>query len=700
MVQSLTPASLPPSLSRYDLRLGIDTGGTYTDAVLVNNADHVVAGVKALTTHSDLAVGIRAALARLPRSELDSVVLVSLSTTLATNAVVEGRGAPVGLILAGYSSAQAERAHIEQIVPDSHLLLLDGSHDATGSESAPLDLDTARTAVFEWSSKISASGVSAIFGVRNPTHEIALREMIRAQTNLPITCGHELASSLDAPRRAVTVAINASLIPFISKLIRSVQEILGNLSVDAPLMVVKGDGSLVRAEIALQRPVETVISGPAASVIGACHLSRSRTAIIADMGGTTTDIAIVTNGQPDISDRAALIGDWRPMVETIRVLSVGLGGDSEARFKGGRGLALGPRRVVPMSLLGHEYPTVLADLEAQLSAPPTLRSNRFALQLHVDQSQLTQMSQLEREVWQRLAEGPLEMETLNQENRQQAKAIAALVRKGIAIYSGFTPSDAAHVLQHADHWSKTSAELAAKIWAKQMRHVYGWGAFQPGDAKAPSRVVHDMVIRQIMNNLVSACLSVGGNDEHPTELRRISEILTSWLTTTKSAKPKLFSVHFQQDRKLIAVGAPAHLYYPVVSGNLGLNLEIPVHADVANAVGAVVGSVTQREHMSITQPTLGLFRVHDDQGPVDFTQLKDAIQFAESATATRARSKAHSAGAATIELVTKRMQTSVEPDDLSGEVFFECRVTSTASGRPSVSESPGEHPAVAPSQEN
>ena len=150
MVQSLTPASLPPSLSRDDLRLGIDTGGTYTDAVLVNNADHVVAGVKALTTHSDLAVGIRAALARLPRSELDSVVLVSLSTTLATNAVVEGRGAPVGLILAGYSSTQVERAHIEEIVPDSHLLLLDGSHDATGSESTPLDLDTARAAVLGW----------------------------------------------------------------------------------------------------------------------------------------------------------------------------------------------------------------------------------------------------------------------------------------------------------------------------------------------------------------------------------------------------------------------------------------------------------------------------------------------------------------------------------------------------------------------
>jgi N-methylhydantoinase A/oxoprolinase/acetone carboxylase beta subunit len=696
VVHSLTPVSPPHSLPRSGIRLGIDTGGTYTDAVLVNNADHVVAAVKALTTHSDLAVGIRSALARLPQSELGSVGLVSLSTTLATNAVVEGRGAPVGLILAGYSSAQVKRTHLEQIVRAGYLLLLDGSHDATGSESAPLDLDTARTAIFGWSSKVSAIGVSAIFGVRNPAHEIALREMIRAHTNLPITCGHELASSLDAPRRAATVAINASLIPFISKLIRSVQKILGDLNIGAPLMVVKGDGSLVRAKIALQRPVETVISGPAASVIGACHLSRSQTAIIADMGGTTTDIAIVTDGEPDISDQAALIGDWRPMVETIRVLSVGLGGDSEARFKGGRGLALGPRRVVPMSLLGHQYPRVLADLEAQLSAPPTPRSNRFALQLHADQNQLTQMSPIEREVWQLLAEGPLEMERLSQENRQQAKAIATLVRKGIAIYSGFTPSDAAHVLQYTDHWSKNSAELAAKIWARQIRHVYGWGTFQQGDAKAPARVVHEMVVRQIMRNLVSACLSVEGNDEHSTDLRRISEILTSWLTTTRSTSPKLFSVHFQKDRNLIAVGAPAQLYYPDVSGNLGLSLEIPAHADAANAVGAVVGSVTQREHMSITQPTLGLFRAHDKHGPADFTLLKDAIQFAESTTATRARVKAQSAGAATIETVTEHMQTSVEPDDLSAEVFFECRVTSTASGRPSMSTRPGERPAIAP----
>ena len=137
------------------------------------------------------------------------------------------------------------------------------------------------------------------------------------------------------------------------------------------------------------------------------------------------------------------------------------------------------------------------------------------------------------------------MEGLSQGNRQQAKAVATLVRKGIAIYSGFTPTDAAHVLQYTDHWSKDTAELAAKIWAKQMRQVYGWGTYQPGDAKAPSRLVHEMVIRRVMNNLVRACLSVEGADEHPMDLRRVSEILTNWLTAARNTKTKLFSVHFQ-----------------------------------------------------------------------------------------------------------------------------------------------------------
>lgn len=344
---------------RRNLRLGIDTGGTYTDVAIIDASDRVITFGKALTRQTDLAVGIDEALSQLPITMISEINLVSLSTTLATNAVVEGRGAPVGLLLAGYKTPQVEKSRIETVVRKGQYVLLEGCHDAIGDEKTPLDVKSAIKALQSWRTRVSAIGISGIFSVRNPAHEITLRELATTYTNLPITCGHELASLLDAPRRAVTVAINASLIPFISDLIASVQEILIERSIIAPLMIVKGDGSLVKADIALHRPVETVISGPAASVIGACHLSQAKNSIVADMGGTTTDISIVNEGRLNISEQETVIGDWRPMVEAIKIVSVGLGGDSEARYKGGHGLALGPHRVIPMSLLGHQYPNVL-----------------------------------------------------------------------------------------------------------------------------------------------------------------------------------------------------------------------------------------------------------------------------------------------------------------------------------------------------
>ena len=111
--------------------------------------------------------------------------------------------------------------------------------------------------------------------MRNSDHEVKLRNLVSSLTGKPVTCGHELASQLDAPRRALTVAFNASLIPYIDELIRAIKLILGERNIRAPLMMVKGDGSLISAETALARPVETILSGPAASVMGAAQAAAS-----------------------------------------------------------------------------------------------------------------------------------------------------------------------------------------------------------------------------------------------------------------------------------------------------------------------------------------------------------------------------------------------------------------------------------------
>ena len=463
------------ALNSETLRLGIDTGGTYTDAVLLAGDGSIVGAAKSLTTHHSLSHGIDAVLNQLPQDQLDRVSLVSVSTTLATNAVVEGRGTPVCLLLAGYNAKQVNRAQLEQIVRGGFCELLSGGHTAGGSEQNPLDVVAAQEIILARQTDVAAFGISSVFGVRNPDHELRLRDLVRSLTDKPVTCGHELASQLDAPRRALTVAFNASLIPYIDELIRSIELILSQRHIRAPLMMVKGDGSLISAKAARTRPVETILSGPAASVIGAAQLNHHDDAIIADMGGTTTDIAIVTNGKPVISAQATIIGEWRPMIEAVRVFSIGLGGDSEARFQGGVGLAIGPRRVVPMSLMGHHHPDLLERLKLRAGGSVSPRSIRFAIPLYAEASQKARFSEAETDAWQQMNEAPLDLEMIANTDRGLARAVARLVRDGIAIYSGFTPTDAAHVLGKSDHWSTPAAQYAALIWAKQMRQIYEIG---------------------------------------------------------------------------------------------------------------------------------------------------------------------------------------------------------------------------------
>ncbi|RLA08042.1 MAG: hydantoinase/oxoprolinase family protein, partial [Gammaproteobacteria bacterium] len=386
------------------LRLGIDTGGTFTDAVLVDDKKHIVAAEKSLTTRFDLTIGIGDVIDKLSKAMLARVSMVSLSTTLTTNSVVEDLGAPVCVLLPGYNEAQVKQSGLLEILPAQLVVILEGGFDAVGQEHQALNLEHARKAIVKLQDQVSAFAISSMFGIRNSSHENALKSMVTELTGMPVICGYELASSLGAPRRALTAALNARMVPPVKELIASVSEILERHQIDAPLMIVKGDGSLASMDNAIEKPIGTVLSGPAASVIGACALSGLENAIVADMGGTTTDIAIVRNGQPELCKDGATIGDWQPMIEAVRVNSVGLGGDSEVRFGGHKGLIIGPRRVVPTSLLAHLYPEVIPKLEAQLSGMVSASSNRFVMRLENNQALLKQLNSVEREAWESLSD--------------------------------------------------------------------------------------------------------------------------------------------------------------------------------------------------------------------------------------------------------------------------------------------------------
>jgi len=663
------------------LRLGIDTGGTFTDAVLVDDSKQIVNAEKSLTTRFDLSLGIGDVIDRLPAAALTRVSMVSLSTTLTTNSVVEDLGAPVCVLLPGYSEEQVRQSGLLEILPAQLVVTLPGGFDAVGCEHKPLDEDGAREAIEKLKGQVSAFAISSMFGTRNSSHENRLKQLVTELSHMPVICGHELASSLGAPRRALTAALNARMVPPIKELITSVQKILKHHAIDAPLMLVKGDGSLANLENAIEKPIGTVLSGPAASVIGACRLSGLDNAIIADMGGTTTDIAIVSNGQPELCDDGARIGDWQPMVEAVRVNSIGLGGDSELRFGGHKGLSVGPRRVVPTSLLAHLYPEVIPKLESQLAGMASARSNRFVMRLENNQALLTQLNTVELEAWDLLSDKPVELDAIVQQDRTYARALAKLKRLGLAIYSGFTPTDAVHVLGINSHWSKPAAELSARIWMRQMRFLYGYGKWDSDDVEAACTQVYDLVTATIRRLLVEVGLNEFDLAGKSGKTSGIVDTITRMVVGghQPQGRKALFNLDFASDYPIVAVGAPAASYYRDVADSMFIGLHLPQHGDVANAFGAVMGSVIQRAQITVTQPQHGTFCLFHGDQPKVFDNLDAARQEAQQIASEVARQKALEAGAIDPSVTLEFNDVHVQ-DEIDGELFLESTVIATAIG--------------------
>jgi N-methylhydantoinase A/oxoprolinase/acetone carboxylase beta subunit len=657
--------------------LGIDTGGTYTDAVLFDDETRdVLATAKSLTTKHDLSICVTeatdAALAHAPDLDPSTIALVSLSTTLATNALVEQHGFPVALVLIGQDEKALDRAGLRAALGSDPVVFLEGGHGTDGKERAPLNLEAAGAEIDGLVGKASAVAVCGYFGVRNPTHEIAVRDTIRQRTGLPVTCAHELASALDAPRRALTALLNARLVPLIQQLIHAVGGMLEARCIAAPLMVVKGDGSLISADTALTRPVETILSGPAASVVGAHFLSGKADCVISDIGGTTTDIAVLTDGAPVLAADGASVGGYRTMVEAIAVHTVGLGGDSETGLDDEKMMRVGPRRVVPISLLARDHPEIVAILDEQAARPwPKAHDGRFAIKLRENRDGA--LSRGEQKAWEALQDGPKSLEQLLA-GRAPEKPLLRLVDRGLVILSGFTPSDAAHVLGLQDSWNIEAAHKTAALMARTERRP---GIPMAEDGAAFARAVIDRLTIQSCGAIVEAVM-----DEPPGKSAR-RFMAAAFAGEADAASLVGFEVALK--RPLIGIGAPARTYYPEIARRLRTDFDVPAHAEVCNAVGAVAGGVSQRVKVLITSPAEGLFRVHGPRGIDDFRDLEAAAAAATATATTEARARAREAGAAEIRIETAR-DDRVATVAGTFEVFVESTITVTAFGRPRLAE--------------
>lgn len=659
------------------LLLGIDTGGTYTDAVLFSEATGVVAKAKALTTRHDLAEGVSGAVetvlakARVPVS---AISLVSLSTTLATNALVEGQGGRAGLIMIGFGPEDLKRDGLQEALGSDPVLFLPGGHNVHGGET-PLDMSALDEALPDLSSQVSSFAIAGYFAVRNPDHEKRVRDRIREVSHLPVTCSHELSSKLGGPRRALTTLLNARLVSMIDRLIGSCEDFLKARGIDVPMMVVRGDGALISAAEARLRPIETILSGPAASLVGARYLTGLDNAIVSDIGGTTTDVAVLEKGRPRLDADGAVVGGFRTMVEAVAMRTYGLGGDSEVKIND-RGLKarldLGPRRFLPLSLAAALHgDAVLSVLEKQLRAPhPGRHDGRLAVRTGLPDHLASGLQPQEQALYGRIGMAPVALADLLVSTPQKA-TLDRLVARGLVHICGLTPSDAMHVLGRQAQWNGEAARLGLEIAARTKD-----GSGQPiaASVEALAQMIVDRLTRQSSEAILQACLSEDSAAIDPTASLAVDRAL--------KREPGIVRFSISLDRPLVGLGASAPVYYPAIAEMLSTEAAIPEEADVANAVGAVVGQVRATVTVFVTTPEEGIFIVNGAGASERFVDQQEAFGVARRRAETMALESARANGA---EEPAAVLREEIDAPEVEGSrKLIEARFIASASGRPRI----------------
>ncbi|MBM1633055.1 hydantoinase/oxoprolinase family protein [Sulfitobacter mediterraneus] len=663
--------------------LGVDTGGTYTDAVLVRDETTVIASAKSLTTRQDLAIGVGNAV----RSVLETaqiapeeIALASLSTTLATNALVEGQGGRVALIYIGFRARDLEAHGLAEALKGDPALVLSGGHNHAGGEAQPLDEAALVSFLETHKSDVSGFAVASQFATRNPAHELRAAQLVAEITGKPVSSSHQLSAKLNGPKRAMTAVLNARLIGMIDRLIGRAEDVLQQIGTTAPLMVVRGDGALISSGQARERPIETILSGPAASIVGARWMTGVDHALVSDIGGTTTDVALIKGGKPQIDPAGARVGPYRTMVEAVAMRTTGLGGDSEVHFQSEGlqgGVTLGPRRVLPISLIAVDAPDVVhAALDSQLrSVAPGEHDARFVRAVAGQTKEglgTRELALLERIGNQVHPLGDIIR------SRVELGALKRLVERGQIQIAGVTPSDASHVLGRVMEWDTGAARKALRLFGRRRT-----GA---GDVLSNSEDdIAQMIIDQLTHQTALALLETAFAEEDP-GFDVAPDILARHVLMQRgmSGHQGLVRLNTGLAVDVVGLGASAPSYYPAVGERLGTRMILPEHAGVANAIGAVVGRVTMRQSGTVTSPSEGKYRVHLADGPKDFGDQDSALALLETVLRDAAQAQALEAGAQDIQITVSRDIRTAGVE--AREVFVEATVTVEAAGRPRVAE--------------
>jgi len=617
--------------------IGVDTGGTYTDAVVFDDeARKVLAACKTLTTPSDLTACIGAAIDKLPFDLVSKAERVSLSTTLATNACVEGKGGRAKLVIAGTNDAVLHRVDAPKRYgfAYSDVLPIDfkGSYDGLEAELPDWEAICDDNAAFF--DDADSYGIAGLYALNNgAVVERSGAEYLAQRYGKPVIMATDVALSPNVLERGATALLNARLIPIIENFVAAMHAALQQRGLDIPIGIVRSNGTLMSAQAAKVSPVETIVSGPASSAVGALSLSAAPESLVIDIGGTTCDIAIVHDSRPVTSD-GIRIGAWRTQVKGARIDTIGLGGDTRVLLDNTGRLSLSNRRALPFCVAARQWPAVKDALKAYLGGSQT-KYNMYYEMLYLahepeDRSHYTSGEQALLDL---LADGPIDM--LNNSLSSLAVKPDRLEEEGVVMRIGFTPTDAMHVKGEFTEFDAEASRLAAQCMLKSLEHELN--EMLEEDIQGIAERVYDLAKRRLYAQIVRVLLQDRYESLRDEALDgQLQAIIDdAWDRYANGVDPRPFDVNFETSMSLIGIGAPTHVFLPDVARALHTPCVIPDHADVANAIGALCARVIVEEEVRVVTH-------HGPGGIIDgytiqsrglnrmFRKVEDALEMAEA----------------------------------------------------------------------
>ena len=582
--------------------LGVDTGGTFTDAVIIDLDDNsVVAKMKSPTTHEDLSIGlgnsVRAVFSVCDIKPSD-ISLVGISTTLATNSILEGHGGEVGLILIGWNPL--EPVHFGE----KNQVFVKGGYDSKGNPLAPMSKAEVVEAIKKASEGVDALAVSGLFSIANSSQEKKVKDLAIEMTGLPVIAGHELSAAMGIDLRAETAVLNAKLISIVSKFFDDVEKTFKDVGVTAPIMVYKGDGSVMTLDVARIYPIETILSGPAASSMGGMILSGHEDCVMVDIGGTSTDIAVMEGGFPQIQFEGASVGKWRTRVKAVDMSTVALGGDSKVTLDGMK-FILGPDRVIPLCTYTEQHPELIERI---------IQSEIFEYYETIDGASPDMLNEKEMRIYNSIVgKGPLnKMEIMNMVEGLWVidNELRSMVQKEVLRIASLTPTDVMVFLKKFELGNKAGAE--AGIIALSCR----LGMTKKQAAVSLFEEIKTLVAEAVMTKVFDDRFRSWYDDGSKVLMRRL---VSKVRTDTVEIMPK-FKI------PIVAVGAPSRYMMEDLAERLNAEVLFPEHNDVGNAIGAITSKVSESLSATVTPtPDYRFMASIPFMGSTYYTHLDTAI---------------------------------------------------------------------------